>query len=414
MQSRRFRYTMFAMLYFVQGSALAYLRNFLKPFLDDMGIDPDVIGLFAGLLLLPFILKIFIGMLSDRYNLLGKGHRRPYIIIGLLGGAIAFVFATIILPLNNFFLFAILILFGATFVALFDSTADGLAIDSTPAHEQGTVQGVMVGGRAAGFIILSLVFGALVQSRGHGAVFLVIAASMLLPIIWVVRVKEPAKRQATQQFDKQAFRALLTPRFLYFSAFAIVYAISAYGIDGIVTLFMSQTFNATESVIGQYGAIRGIGAVMGAILGGVLLDRIGRFTGSYTALLLVTLAGFGLALSTSIGMTLTVGLFWGMAWAFIETIFVALAMALADSRIAASMFALMMAISNVGVAIGEGFGTSLTDNIGFTAVFAIFAAINLINFPILRHLFKIAPEIGKQPVEGITTILKESGKDQHR
>jgi MFS transporter, PAT family, beta-lactamase induction signal transducer AmpG len=394
MQSRRFRYTMFAMLYFVQGSALAYLRNFLKPFLDDMGIDPDTIGIFAGLLLLPFILKIFIGMLSDRVNLFGKGHRKPYIIIGLLGGSLAFVLATIILPLDNFLLFAILILFGATFVALFDSTADGLAIDTTPANEQGTVQGVMVGGRAAGFIILSLVFGAMVQRSGHGAVFLVIAASMLLPILWVTRIKEPARRDQSQQFDKQAFRALLKPRFLYFSAFAIIYATATYGVDGIVTLFMSKSFDASDTIIGQYGAIRGVGAIIGAILGGVMLDQIGRFTGSYAALLLVSLAGLALALSTSIGMVMIVGLFWGIAWAFIETIFVALAMALADTRIAASMFALMMAISNIGVALGEGFATSLTDNIGFTAVFAILAAINLINFPVLRYLFKIAPEIG--------------------
>lgn len=391
--SRSFRYSIFAMLYFVQGSALAYLRNFLKPFLYDMGIDADTIGLFAGLLLLPFILKIFIGMLSDRISLFGKGHRKPYIIIGLLGGALAFVLATVILPLNNFLLFALLILFGATFVALFDSTADGLAIDTTPAEEQGTVQGVMVGGRAAGFIILSLVFGTMVQSSGHGAVFLVIAAGMMLPVLWVARVKEPAQRQKSRQFDKQAFRALFKPRFLYFSAFAVIYAIASYGIDGIVTLFMSQTFDATETTIGQYGAIRGVGAMIGAILGGVLLDRIGRFTGSYAALVLVTFAGLGFAISTSIGMVFIVGLFWGIAWAFVETIFVTLAMTLADTRVAASMFALMMAISNIGVAIGEGVAISLTDDITYTAVFAIFALFNLINLPILRHLFKIAPEI---------------------
>ncbi|MCA9927973.1 MAG: hypothetical protein KC419_05835, partial [Anaerolineales bacterium] len=74
-------------------------------------------------------------------------------------------------------------------------------------------------------------------------------------------------------------------------------------------------------------------------------------------------------------------------------IFVALAMALADTRIAASMFALTMAISNIGVGIGESVATSLTDDIGFTAVFTLLALFNLVNFPILWRLFKIAPEI---------------------
>ena len=60
---------MFGLTYFVQGSALAYFRNFQKPYLDSLGVDADVIGLLTSILLLLFILKIFIGMLSDRVNL---------------------------------------------------------------------------------------------------------------------------------------------------------------------------------------------------------------------------------------------------------------------------------------------------------------------------------------------------------
>ena len=35
---RWFRLTMFGMLYFVQGAALAYFRNYNKPYLDSVGI----------------------------------------------------------------------------------------------------------------------------------------------------------------------------------------------------------------------------------------------------------------------------------------------------------------------------------------------------------------------------------------
>ncbi len=62
--------------------------------------------------------------------------------------------AGFVLPDSNLTLFAILIVTGSFSVVLFDSTTDGLAIDTTPAKEQGTVQGTMVGGRATGFIIL--------------------------------------------------------------------------------------------------------------------------------------------------------------------------------------------------------------------------------------------------------------------
>ena len=388
LSSRPFRLALFASIYFVQGSALAYLRNFLKPFLDSQGIDADTIGLLAGIMLVPFILKPFIGILSDRVNLFGWGHRKPYIIIGLIVTAISFAFASFTLPVDNFLLFAVLILIGGFNVALFDSTADGLAIDTTPPEEEGLVQGTMVGGRAVGFIILSLVFGSLVETQGNSIIFLIIAGSMLLPLFFVFRIKEPAKRAATQQFDWAVLREAINGRFAFFAAYAIFYSMVAYGIDGLVTFFMSDQFQATERSIGQYGALRGVGAVVGALLGALLLGKIGRRTGGYIAFVLVSISGVLLATATSINWILAVGLFWGMAWGFQETIFVAMAMNLADKRIAATMFALMMAISNVGVGIGEGVATGLTDDIGFTAVFWILVGINFVNVPILLRLFK--------------------------
>jgi predicted MFS family arabinose efflux permease len=60
------------------------------------------------------------------------------------------------------------------------------------------------------------------------------------------------------------------------------------------------------------------------------------------------------------------------------------------------MFACMMALFNVGTAIGEGVATSLTDNIGFANVFIMLAAVNLIGLPILFALFRTAPDIAKR------------------
>ena len=87
------------------------------------------------------------------------------------------------------------------------------------------------------------------------------------------------------------------------------------------------------------------------------------------------------------------GIVWGIAWGFQETLFVALAMDLSDARIAASMFAIMMALSNVGTAIGEGVATGLTDDIGFAAIFWLLAGLNVVVVPILWALFRLAPEV---------------------
>lgn len=392
-RSRWFRLSMFGLLYFVQGAALAYFRNFQKPYLDGLGIDADVIGLLTSILLLPFILKIFIGMLSDRVSLFRLGHRKPYMVLGLLLAALAFGAAGFVLPDTNFTLFAVLVVAGSFSVTLFDSTTDGLAIDVTPREEHGTVQGTMVGGRAAGFIILSLAFGALVQAQGYRVIFLIIAAIMLIPLLWVLRIREPAERVVEQQFQWSAFRALVKPRFLVFVAYAVFYSIVSFGVDGLVTYFMSSHFGAPETMIGNYGALRGLGAVIGAVGGGLLADRVGRRRSAYGAVFAISIGAALIGAAPSIGTLLALGVLWGIAWGFQETVFVALAMDLSDTRIAASMFALMMAFSNVGTAIGEGVATGLTDNIGFSPVFWILAAANVITLPILWGLFKVAPEV---------------------
>lgn len=66
-KNKIFRYLMFGMLYFSQGTILSY---FLSKRLAMMAV-----GVFAAIALIPFVIKIFLGMLSDRINLLGLGHR---------------------------------------------------------------------------------------------------------------------------------------------------------------------------------------------------------------------------------------------------------------------------------------------------------------------------------------------------
>jgi PAT family beta-lactamase induction signal transducer AmpG len=398
-RARWFRLSLFALLYFVQGSALAYFRNFQKPYLNRLNVDPDRIGLLTAILLLPFVLKIFLGMLSDRVNLLGLGHRKPYILLGLLLAAVTFGATAFVSPADNLFLFSLLVIGGSFSVTVFDSATDGLAIDVTPRDEQGAVQGTMVGGRAAGIIILSLVFGALVERTGYRVVFLIIAASMLIPLLWVVWMREPRTRSETRSFQWRAFGALGRPRFLIFAAYAVLYSIVSFGVDGLVTLYLSDHFEVAESAIGRYGALRGAGAVAGALVSGLLIDRVGRRRSAYAAVLLVSLGAILIGVAPAAGVLVLLGGVWGIVWSFQETLFFALAMDLADARIAASMFAIMMAISNLGTAVGEGVATGLTDNLPFSSVFLLLAAFNVTLFPVLWALFRVAPEIALRPTE---------------
>ena len=56
---------------------------------------------------------------------------------------------------------------------------------------------------------------------------------------------------------------------------------------------------------------------------------------------------------------------FGFAFGFYEAVYFATAMSLADRRIAASMFAILMGIANLGVGIGLAAAGSLSDAVGF-------------------------------------------------
>jgi len=381
------RIFLFAQIYFVQGVALAYFQNFQKPYLNGQGISPQVIGLLTGILLLPFVFKIFLGLLSDRVNLFRMGHRRPYIIIGLLLGCCSFLAAGFISPSEHFFLFSGCIVMGSFSVTLFDSTTDGLAIETTPESEHGRIQGIMVGSRAAAFIILSLVFGFIVQRSGYFWVFALIAAAMLIPAASAFSIKEPGRPSG--DFDWSAFRVMITPRFGVFALYAILYSAVSFGVDGQITLYLAREFHAPESMIGNYGALRGIGACLGALLGGFVMDRIGHRQVGVIALVCVSIAAAFLGFAPSINWMYGLGIVWGMAWAFQETVFFAVAMDIADVRIAASMFAISMAISNFGTAGAEAIFTGLAAAKGYSLVFWTLASFNILTIGVLLWLFRV-------------------------
>ena len=86
MQSRNLRLSLFGGLYFTQGVTLSFILTFNILYLGEAGYGPGEVGLLQGLLLVPFILKIFLGILSDGVNLFGLGHRH-WIVSGRPGAA---------------------------------------------------------------------------------------------------------------------------------------------------------------------------------------------------------------------------------------------------------------------------------------------------------------------------------------
>jgi len=382
-KSRNFLFIMFGALYFVQGVIQAYQLNFFKPHLNAVGIEPDRIATLAGLALIPFMLKWIFGIISDRVNLFGKGYRMPYMVVGLILSALAFGSAFFVNPADQFTLMAVVILLGVSAMALFDATADALAVDVAAPEDHGRVQSVMTGGRAAGFIILSLVFGLIAARVGYSAIFLVMGVIILFPLIMVFQVEEPAKRAEREKFEWGAFKLLLRPNYLLYIFFLILAWTTFQGIDGLVTFYMSSELQIGPELIGRYGMLKGVGMVIGALIVGWSLNKFGAKAAALTTVTMVTVGGFIFSRITGINTILIVGILWGVVVAFHWTVYAAYSMGITDKRIAGSMFAILMTVGNIGIGAGEALASRFVDDFGFSGVFSTIALINLALIPLL-------------------------------
>ena len=390
-KSKQFKLSLFAVLYFVQGIISAFTINFAKPYLNSFDVDPDLIGAMTSILLLPFVLKVFYGMISDRINLFGFGHRLPYIVISLFIAAIAILIAGFIRPDLNFWGFAGMIILASFAISLYDTTTDALAVDITPIQEQGLVQSVMTSGRAMGIVIMAVAIGWIAQLFGWLPVYIIMAVSLMIPLFWIMQIREPKSDAAQGSFDWRAFEALVQPSYLIFALYSIIVWFAFQGADGLVTFYMSKELGATESQIGYYGSIRGAGMVGGAFLTTFLISRFGRRTTTFLILALVTMGAFVFSRAGTIGFILGFAVIWGGIAGLTWTMHTVLSMSRADPRIAGSMFAISMAFANIGWALGDGISTSLTDNIGFSNVFLMLAGVNVLALPVIWFMFKMAP-----------------------
>ena len=385
--NRTMHYTMFGLLYFAQGAILSYFTALNALYLLSFDLTMSQVGIFSAIALIPFVLKIFLGMLSDRVNLLGRGHRKPYIILGLLIQAGCLFIVPFIHPGNSFELLAAVAFVLMTGMALYDTCTDGLALDTTPPEDEGTVQGIMVGGRALGVVVIAATLGLLAQLTSWTVAFWALGIVTLVPLVWVLRSREP-ERSAGQAFQWKAFRAFGRRRVIALALLGALYSLIINGTNEIVNPFLEDQFGINLLMAGLYTAVWGMGVVLGGLTGGRLTDRLGHKRAAQGALVASLLTILALALIGNPLIAWPIVFLFGLAFGYYETVYFATSMGLTDPRIAASMFAILMAIANIGTGMGFAVSGQLVDAIGYQWTFIAIALLNLLALPLIPFLFR--------------------------
>lgn len=386
MPTKSVRYLMFGLLYFAQGSIMSYFTSLNALYLQGFKLNMAEIGTIGTVAMTPFILKIFLGMLSDKYNLWNMGHRKPYIILGLIIQSLACLVVPLINPSSQYGMFLLLAFIMMSAMALYDTCTDGLALDTTPKEEEGTIQGFMVGGRALGVVIVSGLIGIIAEKISWTAVFWLLGVLPLIPLLIVIRIKEDPRRPE-HAFEWNAFSAFKKNNVIMLGLLGALYSLVIYGANQNVNPFLSTTYQISLITAGLMSMVWGIGVVIGGLAGGKLTDRIGQQNAVRLAIVTSLVAILALSIINSAGLAWFLVFAFGLAFGYYETIYFAISMSLCEPKIAASMFSLLMAVANIGTAVGLSLSGSLAEGIGFRLTFVIFAMLNLIAFPMLSSIF---------------------------
>jgi len=216
-----------------------------------------------------------------------------------------------------------------------------------------------------------------------------IAGLTVLVFILALFVKEDRERTSENAYSKEALRSFKNPSFLFFLLLGIIYPLALYSAQGMVGAYLNEGLNISLATVGIYTSVFGVGTILGGIIGGPLMRKIGERKSIYIAVILTALVTYALAITPTAGFLWVVVFLFGFAFGYYETVYFAMGMAFTDPRIAAFMFSVIMAVGNFGIAAGQPLAGSLVENMGFKSMFTIFATLHLLALPVVYMVFRL-------------------------
>ena len=380
--------TFYGLIYFLEGALITYFTGFNFIYLRTFEVSFTNIGIISSIALIPFVLKILVGIISDRVNLFGLGYRKPFIVIGLFIEGVFICLVPDISPIDSFTTFATVMFMAAFGMAIFDTATDGYAIDTTPEEHRGFVQGIMVGGRAVGAILTASFIGYITHYHSWEIIFYSIGFVSIIPLAYILIIPDETKRDTEKAFEWGAFRTFIKRPVIMFALLGFLYPMVIYSVEGIVGVFLNEGLGMNMLKVGFATSLFGVGIAIGALFGGFSVDRVGR---KRSVSLAITISSIAIAILTATIDPVFAYIFifiFGAAFGFYETVYFALGMDFSDPRIAATMFAVFMAVGNFGIGLGQAVAGLLVDNLGFEYTFVFFAAINLVGLTMLSVIFR--------------------------
>ena len=164
---RWLRFATFSTFYIAQGFPIGLFSLAMPAWLLERGMSTTQVAGFTFISSLPWTFKLVAAPLMDRYSFLPMGRRRPWILAAQIGVTVSSaMLLTVVEPISQLTLLTAIAFAINAFSASQDVAVDGMAIDILPAQEQGRANSFMMGGQVLGYSLSGALSATLLAQGG--------------------------------------------------------------------------------------------------------------------------------------------------------------------------------------------------------------------------------------------------------
>lgn len=407
------RLSILTLLGFSSGLPLSLTGGTLQAWFTQAGIDVKTIGLLS-LVGIPYALKFLWAPLLDRYAISSLGRRRSWMLVSQCFITLGICILAILAPAEQHLAMASIALVIAFFSATQDIAVDAYRTELLKAHERGVGVGLAVAAYRLALIFAGAGALFLASSYGFSNAYLVMAAAMAVGISASLFGTEPMVSQRTINFSESFWQPLkdilVRKQWLLLLALVVSYKLGDAFAEKLAMTFLLRELEFSLNEVGAlYQSVGITSAVIGGLLGGVLMLRLSLFKALFVFGLLqmltnigfVLLAIWGKSYALMVAVVISENVFGGMGTAA----FIALIMALCNVRFTASQFALFTAFASLGRVFSGPAAGAIVKNYGWVDFFSFTVFVGLMPLVLLSILkptiIKLEQSIDEEDVHAV-------------
>lgn len=368
------------LVYFVQG-ILGLARLAVSFFLkDDLGMTPAEVSAMLGIVALPWTIKPLFGFMSDGLPIFGY-RRRPYLLLSAVLGAVSWIaLGTVV---ETPWQATLIVALSSLSVAISDVIADSLVVERVRQESTsnvGSLQALCWGTSALGGILTAYLSGFLLERFSTQTIFLITASFPLLIALGVAFLtEEPTGDRIQFESIKQQVGQLknaITQKSIWLpTAFLFIWQATPTA-DSAFFFFTTNELGFQPEFLGRVRLVTSIASIIGVwlfqrFLKGIPFRTIFAWSTvmssllGLTMLVLVTHANRAIGIDDrwfSLGDSLVLTVMGQIAFMPV----LVLAARLCPPGVEATLFALLMSVTNLAHLISYEFGAVLMHAMGIT------------------------------------------------